>query len=735
MSPSTPLDIVQEKYSVLCKDISKISKKFNQRWPDIGWPIEGSFDLQINEKIKLLVHGYRADQKTNQRTLKRKTELSVLAMFSDTDVKEPALVKEPQSIDTMVHNKDSGEKTEINFHVPVDTKCSIKEELGAVRSLKMNLITELTESTKAHRQYLRMIDKQLDELSETETRLISNLHGKTVHSHRDNGDSRSSRGVTTWPREDMNSDSSFSDDGDEDLRPTQASQKGDMQTMHDSLVCIEDKLDCLHTSKMITIQNMETYKDERDIVRGLMERLTELSSKERDLIGQRDMAIRQLDKLKDKQRRGIRKRKYEEECGQYRSNSKMGFCTQEHTSTREDNKTDLQAGTPIPAPRGVKLVESPSPIFSGTVGATQLPVLQAVLARGYQPWCILEMKEVTDGLPSIKKGAALWISQLEDRLKDKELAMGDIKRLISSVLDSYVLENVLTRAGLHQYVDSTDSDGVPFLTHKRVIWLILRELYPIQIDPADISVGRMSETETPHEFISRVYETWEKRTGRQPDNDLMMRACIRLKIGKCLPEKVRRNLETVAGVGRMPLQQYIGQIEHFMDTFRKEQEIQREEEAEVVRNLNQGLLAETLVNAATAVKQEAAVQPRKDGPVAAELTGEGGASNAQRQVLPWRVREPPAPFRTQWEEGPPQGQPWTRQDRPPPLQWGQQVSPQHWGPPQYTPPYPPPTVLPPTVPRTWRTREQCHNCGVYGHYRRQCNQTVPPQGGELIDLG
>ena len=66
----TPLDIVQEKYSVLCKDIPRISQKFNQRWPDIdrSWPLEGSFDTEVINNIKVLVHGYSRSENKGAKT-------------------------------------------------------------------------------------------------------------------------------------------------------------------------------------------------------------------------------------------------------------------------------------------------------------------------------------------------------------------------------------------------------------------------------------------------------------------------------------------------------------------------------------------------------------------------------------------------------------------------------------------------------------------------------------------
>ena len=101
----TPLDIVKEKYPHLCKNISRISQKLNQRWP--WWPLEGSFDIAVIYTINVNVYTYRADQTTKERKKKRQEELTVLAMFSKEGL-------EHQCSAEGHCNKDSAE-TELNF--------------------------------------------------------------------------------------------------------------------------------------------------------------------------------------------------------------------------------------------------------------------------------------------------------------------------------------------------------------------------------------------------------------------------------------------------------------------------------------------------------------------------------------------------------------------------------------------------------------------------------------------
>lgn len=85
-----------------------------------------------------------------------------------------------------------------------------------------------------------------------------------------------------------------------------------------------------------------------------------------------------------------------------------------------------------------------------------------VLVRGqnleYKPWPNTDMTDVMDKLPPLQDGAHLWISRLEEALVGMQPAMGDIKRLLASLLGVPAMEEILERAGLQRYIATSFHD-------------------------------------------------------------------------------------------------------------------------------------------------------------------------------------------------------------------------------------------------------------------------------------
>lgn len=95
----TPVDVVQ-KNNPLIKDISKMSKKWNKRWPDIDqpWPVEGTLNPDVIKTMQVLVSTYKADQKKGKkgedRKEKRQVELGILKLFEQEGQKLVKIAKE-----------------------------------------------------------------------------------------------------------------------------------------------------------------------------------------------------------------------------------------------------------------------------------------------------------------------------------------------------------------------------------------------------------------------------------------------------------------------------------------------------------------------------------------------------------------------------------------------------------------------------------------------------------------
>ena len=64
----TPIDVVQRS-NPLVKGLPEASKKWNKRWPDIErpWPVEGTFNSDVIQTIRVLVTTYKASEKKGRK--------------------------------------------------------------------------------------------------------------------------------------------------------------------------------------------------------------------------------------------------------------------------------------------------------------------------------------------------------------------------------------------------------------------------------------------------------------------------------------------------------------------------------------------------------------------------------------------------------------------------------------------------------------------------------------------
>lgn len=94
----TPIEVVQ-KNNPLIKDLPEASKKWNKCWPDIEqpWPVEGTLNPDVIQKISTLVTAYKANEKKRKkgksRAEKRWTELAMLQLFEQEGQKLRAAAK------------------------------------------------------------------------------------------------------------------------------------------------------------------------------------------------------------------------------------------------------------------------------------------------------------------------------------------------------------------------------------------------------------------------------------------------------------------------------------------------------------------------------------------------------------------------------------------------------------------------------------------------------------------
>lgn len=157
-----------------------------------------------------------------------------------------------------------------------------------------------------------------------------------------------------------------------------------------------------------------------------------------------------------------------------------------------------------------------------------------VLVRGqnleYKPWANTDMTDVMDKLPSLQDGAYPWIAKLEEALVGTQPAMGDIKRLLASLLGVPAMEEVLERAGLQRYITTSIHNPELFAANRGCLWRTLRNMYPTNVHPDNILIDSLGENENPRAYVARAHQQWRSITGRDPEANQLEQAIIRDKI-------------------------------------------------------------------------------------------------------------------------------------------------------------------------------------------------------------
>ncbi|XP_061634484.1 uncharacterized protein LOC133480455 isoform X4 [Phyllopteryx taeniolatus] len=221
-----------------------------------------------------------------------------------------------------------------------------------------------------------------------------------------------------------------------------------------------------------------------------------------------------------------------------------------------------------------KILESPSKI---------LPIVVRGQHLEYKPWQSSDMTAVLEKLPTLQDGAHPWISKLEEALVGTQPAVGDIKRLLATLLGVHALKDILKKAGLYRYVTTAVNDSELFAAVRGQVWGVLRETFPTNAHPNNIFIEPLGPAENPRAYVARAHQTWRHITGNDPDVAQMEKAILRDKIQKGLPLQVRSKLAEVVGLGSMSRAIYTDHIAHQVELQRQKELIQKEQNLEMMR--------------------------------------------------------------------------------------------------------------------------------------------------------
>ncbi|XP_028311222.1 uncharacterized protein LOC114468489 [Gouania willdenowi] len=200
----------------------------------------------------------------------------------------------------------------------------------------------------------------------------------------------------------------------------------------------------------------------------------------------------------------------------------------------------------------------------------------------YKPWQNTDMSDILGKLQTLRDGAHPWISKLEEVLVGTQPAMGDIKRLLASLIGVPAMKEILQTAGLKRYVETSVNDQERFAASRGRMWRTLRGLFPTNVHPDNIFIEPLGHQENPRAYVSRAHRMWRNVTGNDPELNQMEKSILRAKIQKGLPLTVRSKLAEVFGLGSLTKGVYTDHIAHQVEVYRK-----KEQDQDTLRKLTQ----------------------------------------------------------------------------------------------------------------------------------------------------
>ncbi|XP_057191231.1 uncharacterized protein LOC130555220 [Triplophysa rosa] len=337
----------------------------------------------------------------------------------------------------------------------------------------------------------------------------------------------------------------------------------------------------------------------------------------------------------------------------------------------------------------------------------QVPQMQAPLMHRpggnsqYQPWSHSDMTAIASKLPPITSGGSRWLSKLTALSHGTDLALGDLRCLLGQILTASQMQNLELDANT-MYV----ANEIPFTRVSTVVSQTLRRLYPVPPTVYQNIKFRIKPGETGAAYYFRCAAEWEQMVEENSLNNPVTRDIFRAAVMTGAPNGVKQAMENNPDIPVASNEVWERHLVHHTD---RAVERANKEEEELERVKTQ-LLKLQLEKA----KSEGTTKKAKQMPQ--------HTPNAPQPIDPYQG--PPysgSPFggpthhhpysNPHYAQGPNrrQGPPWRGNGR------GQ-----------------------PERGRGGFERDQCFECGEYGHWARNCPQKSaqsqgqsngPPAGG------
>lgn len=533
----TPIDVVQ-KNNPLVKGIAETSTKWNKRWPDIErpWPVEGTFNLDVINILRVLITAHKAGEKKGKkgkaRVEKRTTELAMLQLFE----------YEGHRLLTAARAKNKLAKIEVakNLKKTEELMEKVNSPFSHISAVKSPPPYEKeVEYTPVYPQLPVINHEGKYKIKDDYKQTVEKGKAKTIiHMY------PSSKNKTKKTYMDNRTNDSDTDGAIGGYNPT--------------------------------IKRMLTKAEKRGIKASQV--------KESDQVSSSESTDEDDDDNPDDCSSLVRS-----QCPpSHFDSSDTG--TPEHQQSLDSRMKELQMMETSFVRKGDSLLKSPAYYLRSKASESSDKMLP-VLVRGhnldYKPWQNSDMTDILEKLPTLQDGAHAWISKLEEILVGTQPAMGDMKRLLASLLGIPAMEEILQKAGLQRYIDTAVNDPELFSAHRGRFWTALRETFPTNMHPDNILIEPLGPQENPRAYVTRAHQVWRNVTGSDPDLNQMEQSILRTKIQKGLPASVRSRLAEVVGLGSMTKSVYTDHIAHQVELYRKKEQDQREQDQDTLRKFTQ----------------------------------------------------------------------------------------------------------------------------------------------------
>ena len=196
----------------------------------------------------------------------------------------------------------------------------------------------------------------------------------------------------------------------------------------------------------------------------------------------------------------------------------------------------------------------------------------------YKPWSLVDIEAYVSKLPSLSRGANIWITELNNLTANVEIAVMDLRAILARIKGSTWLHGFEISAGTLHIADKTPL--VPVCT---LYWDALRLKFPMRTDVALMRMFAMKPDEYIHDYIIRAHSHYFQTMSAHYDRDESHVQNFRDMVLKGLPEKLYDALADEAGLNVKSQSDWQGVVLHYYNRYMKEKSAQSESNAETQR--------------------------------------------------------------------------------------------------------------------------------------------------------